>query len=82
MIIPGWTVVLEDGLYLATRPKPTDYQRRYGAVAEVDSRDADELLILAAAQSQLAVDLVRAEAIYESRRRRLGLRVLPPAVGQ
>lgn len=75
MNIPGWNVALEEGLYTATREAPlTGYQERYGALAEVDARDADELVLLVSAQATLTIELERAERLDIERRRRGGLR--------
>lgn len=63
MTIPGWAVAYDgDGLYIATRQaKLTEYQGRYGALAEVDARCLEELRALVDAQTELARRLEAAE---------------------
>jgi hypothetical protein len=62
MTIPGWTITEDDGLLIAVRQgKLTEYQRRYGAIDEVDARDEGELWILCDAQTRLAERLGTAE---------------------
>lgn len=62
--IPGWDVVDDDGLFIATRHgKLTEYQRLAGAVSEVTARGQDELWILCDAHTRFAERLATAESI-------------------
>ncbi|WP_433147019.1 hypothetical protein ACQPZ8_05680 [Actinomadura nitritigenes] len=62
-LISGWTITLEDHTYVATRLAGlTDYQRQWGAVAELDARTEGELWLLCDAQTRLAERLAVAEA--------------------
>ncbi|MWA01335.1 hypothetical protein F8568_013260 [Actinomadura sp. LD22] len=61
--INGWSVVLENRTYVATRTESlTDYQRHWGAVSEVEARTDVELWVLCDAQRRLAERLALAEA--------------------
>lgn len=63
MTIPGWDITDDDGLMTAVRQaKLSEYQRLYGALAEVDARDEGELWILCDAQTRLAERLSTAES--------------------
>lgn len=72
MQLSGWNVVLDgDGVYVAKRiAEVSEYQAEQGVIAEVSARDADELVILAAAQAVLRATVARAEAIHLVRRAR------------
>jgi hypothetical protein len=60
--IVGWSVVLDDRTYVATRTEGlTDYQRQWGAVSEVEARTDVELWVLCDAQTRLAERLALAE---------------------
>ncbi len=62
MTIPGWGITEDDGLLVAVRQgKLSEYQRRYGALAEVDARTEGELWLLCDAQTRLAERLGTAE---------------------
>ena len=62
-LVPGWDVHDDDGLLVATRrAELTEYQRMYGALAEVAVRDKAELWIICDAQIRLAERLATAEA--------------------
>lgn len=61
--INGWSVVLEDRTYVATRTEGlTDYQRQWGALSEVEARTDVELWVLCDTQQRLAERLALAEA--------------------
>jgi hypothetical protein len=61
--VPGWDVVVDDGLYVATRcGSLTEYQRSYGALSEIAVRDSGELWLICDAQTRLAERLATAEA--------------------
>ena len=61
--VPGWTVVDDDGTYVATRRQElTWYQRQWGALSEVDARTSEELWLLCDAQNRLAERLALAES--------------------
>lgn len=63
MTIPGWDVTDDDGLLVAVRQgELSEYQRRYGALAEVSARGEGELWILCEAQTRLAERLSTAES--------------------
>ncbi len=63
MTIPGWGITEDGGLLVAVRQGGlSEYQRRYGALAEVDARDEGELWILCDAQTRLAERLGTAES--------------------
>jgi len=62
-VINGWSVVRRDRMYVATRTERlTDYQRRWGAVPQVEARTDVELWVLCDAQRRLAERLALAEA--------------------
>lgn len=63
MRIPGWEIREDDGLLVAVRQvELSEYQRRYGALAEISARDEGELLLLCDAQTRLAERLGTAES--------------------
>jgi len=71
VLIRGWDVREDDGLFIAVRRAPlSEYQKRYGALAQVDSREDGELYLLVDAQSRLADLLATAESVAVFARRR------------
>jgi hypothetical protein len=70
MTIPGWAITDDDGLLIAARQgELTEYQRMYGALAEVSARSEGELWILCDAQTRLAERLGTAESAAPKVRR-------------
>lgn len=62
--LPGWEIVNDDGILIATRTIPlSEYQRCNGAVDEVTARDEGELWVLLDAHTRLAERLATAEAL-------------------
>lgn len=77
MLIRGWDVSEDDGLFIAVRRAPlSEYQKRYGALAEVESREDGELCLLIDAQTRLADLLATAESVAMFARRRRQERAL------
>lgn len=61
----GWKIRDEDGLHIATRDGGlSTYMRENGAIAELSTRNYDELLLLINAQVTLVLNLAKAENVY------------------
>jgi hypothetical protein len=61
---PGWKVSREGRNYVAARDeRVSSYQDNWGAVDEVDAGSVEELALLVAAQTRLAVALAEAEKL-------------------
>lgn len=59
---PGWDVSDDDGLLIAVRRgRLSEYQKKYGALAELEARDEGELWMLCDAHTRLAERLMTAE---------------------
>ncbi|MBG6092359.1 hypothetical protein [Actinomadura viridis] len=61
--VTGWSITSDGKNYTATKDRElSDYQRRWGALAEVQARTVGELWVLCDAQTRLAERLALAEA--------------------
>lgn len=79
MEIPGWTVTRDEvtGVWTAeVHAALSDYQDEHGALARLEARDPTELLVLAAAHSELARQLVGAELLARAERQRRAARAV------
>lgn len=76
VLIHGWDVSEDDGLFVAVRQGDlSEYQVRYGAAESVEARDEGELWILCDAQLRLGERLATAEGLAAAAQRRRMLRV-------